>query len=60
MAARCDDMVIVSCYCSPNADLDSFLKLLDGLESLLDGSSGFPVGAPKRVLMCGDFNSKSA
>lgn len=40
--ARCMDVLLVACYCSPNTDLSSFLELLDGIESSLNdlGMSG--------------------
>lgn len=46
------DLRIYSCYLSPNATYDSFLKNLDELENSMRTAKG-------KILVAGDFNSKS-
>lgn len=48
-----DNLLIVSCYLSPNMDMTKFKQTLGELSNLV-GSN------PNRVLICGDFNARSA
>lgn len=49
MAIKCRDIFVLACYISPNVPLGEFLDFLDEMSEV----SG------RKVIICGDFNSKS-
>lgn len=52
VAVRCDEFKVVSCYVSPNCSYEEFLEFLDELEGMC-GRCG------EKIMVCGDFNSRS-
>lgn len=53
VAVLWQDVLIISCYISPNSDMDTYEEFLDELEECMDTTES-------HVLIGGDFNSKSA
>lgn len=58
VAVRCLDTLMISCYCSPNVDMSFFLEFMDDIDLILDDEkTRKPCDS---ILICGDFNTKSA
>lgn len=54
------DLIVVSCYCSPNVSLARFLSFLDDLErALISVPGATPLRFPPYLLLGGDMNAKS-
>lgn len=53
VAIRCRDFCVVSCYVSPSLPMADFLGFLEELSGAIRALSG-------KIILCGDFNSKSS
>ncbi|KMQ92618.1 reverse transcriptase [Lasius niger] len=53
VAIRCRDLYVVSCYVSPSLLMADFLEFLEELSGAIRALDG-------KIIICGDFNSKSS
>lgn len=53
VAVKCDDVIVISSYVSPNLSLTGFLDFLEELSEAVRDLNG-------KVILCGDYNAKSA
>ncbi|KMQ91737.1 reverse transcriptase, partial [Lasius niger] len=53
VAIRCRDLCIISCYASPSLPIADFRVFLEELSGAVRAMSG-------KIIVCGDFNSKSS